>query len=292
MDPDEAGRQLISYIIPYGAEVLVSNGDVIEKGAVIASWDPYNSLRLSEVSGKVSFQDIIEGTTYREESDEQTGYKEKVIIESRERNLTPAILVTVGKDDVREYPLPIRARLQIDEGDKVQAGQALAKIPRQSAKTRDITGGLPRVTELFEARQPSDPAVVSEIDGVVSFGGRKRGSQEVIVTSRDGDISKTYLVSLAKYLVVHENDFIRAGESLSDGQISPQDILSILGPKAVQEYLVNEVQEVYRLQGVTINDKHIEVIVRQMMQKVRVTDPGDTTLLEKNVPSIVLYWKS
>ena len=282
MDPEEKGRQLISYIIPYGAELLVTDGQTIEKGEVLASWDPYNSVRLSEVAGTVSFQDIIEGSTYREESDEQTGYKEKVITESRERNLTPAILVTTANGDVREYPLPIRARLQVDAGDKVQAGEILAKMPRQSAKTRDITGGLPRVTELFEARRPSDPAVVSEIDGVVSFGGRKRGSQEVIVTSRDGEISKTYLVSLSKYLIVHENDFVRAGEPLSDGQISPQDILSILGPKSVQEYLVNEVQEVYRLQGVTINDKHIEVIVRQMMQKVSITDPGDTNLLEKS----------
>ncbi|MDX1430020.1 MAG: DNA-directed RNA polymerase subunit beta', partial [Rhodothermales bacterium] len=175
---------------------------------------------------------------------------------------------------------PVRARIQVDEGDSVQAGQILIKIPRQTAKTRDITGGLPRVTELFEARTPSDPAVVSEIDGVVSFGGRKRGAQEVVVTSRDGSESRTYLVPLTKHRLVHEHDFVRAGEQLSDGQISPQDILSILGPKAVQEYLVNEVQEVYRLQGVTINDKHIEVIVRQMMQKVRIVDPGDTTLLE------------
>src|SRR5690606_5221108 len=177
-------------------------------------------------------------------------------------------------------PLPVRARIQVDAGDTIQAGQVLAKIPRQSAKTRDITGGLPRVTELFEARTPSDPAAVSEIDGVVTFGGRKRGSQEVIVTSRDGSESRSYLVSLSKHLLVHENDFVRAGEALSDGQVSPQDILSIKGPRAVQEYLVNEIQEVYRLQGVTINDKHIEVIVRQMMQKVRVTDPGDTSLLE------------
>ena len=282
-DPNEPGRILISYIIPYGAELLVTDGAEIEKGSVLASWDPYNSVRLSEISGTISFQDIIEGTTYREESDEQTGYKEKVITEMRERNLTPAILITTASGDVREYPMPIRARLQVDQGDVVQAGEVLAKIPRQSAKTRDITGGLPRITELFEARTPTDPAVVSEIDGVVSFGGRKRGSQEVIVTSRDGEITKTYLVSLSKYLVVHENDFVRAGESLSDGQVSPQDILSILGPKAVQEYLVNEVQEVYRLQGVTINDKHIEVIVRQMMQKVRISDPGDTNLLEQNV---------
>src|SRR5690606_34945191 len=280
MDTEEEGRQLISYVIPYGAEILVQDGVEVEKGAVLASWDPYNSVILSEVSGQATFQDIIEGTTYREESDEQTGYKEKVIIESRERSLTPAILVETEDGSTREYPLPVRARIQVDAGDTIQAGQVLAKIPRQSAKTRDITGGLPRVTELFEARTPSDPAVVSEIDGVVTFGGRKRGSQEVIVTSRDGSESRSYLVSLSKHLLVHENDFVRAGEALSDGQVSPQDILSIKGPRAVQEYLVNEIQEVYRLQGVTINDKHIEVIVRQMMQKVRVTDPGDTSLLE------------
>ena len=284
VDPESDRRQLISYIIPYGAEVLVGEGDVVEKGQVLASWDPYNSVILSEVSGTVGFQDIIDGTTYREESDEQTGYKEKVITESRERTLTPAVLIdtkdTSAVHSRREYPLPVRARIQVDESDMVQAGQVLAKIPRQSAKTRDITGGLPRVTELFEARIPSDPAVVSEIDGVVSFGGRKRGAQEVVITSRDGSEKRSYLVSLQKHLLVHENDFVRAGEPLSDGQISPQDILRIKGPRAVQEYLVNEIQEVYRLQGVTINDKHIEVIVRQMMQKVKVSDPGDTSLLE------------
>ncbi|RMH68763.1 MAG: DNA-directed RNA polymerase subunit beta', partial [Bacteroidetes bacterium] len=283
MDPEEEGRQLISYVIPYGAEVMVEDGQLVEKGQVLASWDPYNSVILSEVSGEVAFQDIIEGTTYREESDEQTGYKEKVIIESRERNLTPAILVGGGDKPAREYTLPVRARLQVDEGDQVQAGQVLAKIPRQSAKTRDITGGLPRVTELFEARTPSDPAVVSEIEGVVTFGGRKRGAQEVIVTSRDGVISKTYLVPLSKHLFVHENDYVRAGEPLSDGQVAPHDILRILGPRRVQEYLVNEIQEVYRLQGVAINDKHIEVIVRQMMQKVNITDPGDTPFLEQDL---------
>ena len=289
MDPEEEGRQLIAYVIPYGAEVLVEDGQTVDKNGVLASWDPYNSVILSEVGGDVRFQDIIEGTTFREESDEQTGYKEKVIVESRERNLTPALIiqgnVTAADPEAksarsREYTLPVRARIQVDEGDTVQAGQILVKIPRQSAKTRDITGGLPRVTELFEARTPSDPAAVSEIDGAVSFGGRKRGSQEIIVTSRDGALSKTYLVPLQKHLLVHENDFVRAGEALSDGQTSPQDILKILGPRAVQEYLVNEIQEVYRLQGVGINDKHIEVIVRQMMQKVRVADPGDTTLLE------------
>ncbi|MEL7363437.1 MAG: DNA-directed RNA polymerase subunit beta', partial [Bacteroidota bacterium] len=276
------GRQLIAYTVPYGAELLVTEGQVIEKGDVLASWDPYNSVIISEVTGTIGFQDIIEGTTYREESDEQTGFREKVVVETRERTLTPAVLVKT-KEDTKEYPMPVRARLQVDAGDEVQAGTVVAKIPRQSAKTRDITGGLPRVIELFEARSPTEAAVVSEIDGVVSFGGRKRGSQEVIVTSRDGSTEKTYLVKLSKHLLVHENDYVKAGEALSDGQISPDDILAILGPTAVQEYLVNEVQEVYRLQGVGINDKHIEVIVRQMMQKVRITDPGDTTFLESNL---------
>mgnify|MGYP005635254501 FL=1 len=282
MDPDDGNRQLIAHLIPYGAEVLVSEGDMVEKGGVLAAWDPYNSVIMSEFTGTVALQNIIEGVTYREESDEQTGYKEKVIIDTRERSMPPAILVK-GKDGTeREYPLPVRARIQVDAKDSVQAGRILVKIPRQSAKTRDITGGLPRVTELFEARTPTDPAKVSEIDGVVSFGGRKRGSQEVIVTSRDGTESKTYLVSMTKHMLVHENDFVHAGDPLSDGQVAPHDILAILGPRAVQEYLVNEIQEVYRLQGVTINDKHIECIVRQMMQKVKVIDAGDTTLLEDN----------
>jgi len=282
---DGEGRQLIAYTVPYGAEVIVKKGRKVKKGDVIASWDPYNSVIVSEVSGTVRFQDIIEGTTYREESDDQTGFREKVVTETRDRNLTPALLIETGgkKKTTKEYTMPVRARLQVATGDTVEAGQVLAKLPRQSAKTRDITGGLPRVIELFEARQPSDLAVVSEIDGVVTFGGRKRGSQEIIVTSRDGETQRTYLVSLSKHLLVHENDFIRAGEALSDGQISPQDILSIQGPTAVQEYLVNEVQEVYRLQGVTINDKHIETIVRQMMQKVRVADPGDTDFLEASL---------
>ncbi|MEM8557357.1 MAG: DNA-directed RNA polymerase subunit beta', partial [Bacteroidota bacterium] len=278
----EDGRQRIAYTVPYGADLMVTEGQVIEKGDVLASWDPYNSVIISEVTGKIAFQDIIEGTTYREESDEQTGFREKVVVETRERSLTPAVLVKTS-GDTKEYPMPVRARLQVDGGDDVQAGQVIAKIPRQSAKTRDITGGLPRVIELFEARSPTEAAVVSEIDGVVSFGGRKRGSQEVIVTSRDGSTEKTYLVKLSKHLLVHENDYVKAGEALSDGQISPDDILAILGPTAVQEYLVNEVQEVYRLQGVGINDKHIEVIVRQMMQKVRITDPGDTTFLESDL---------
>ncbi len=279
---DEEGRRLISYPVPYGADLSITEGQTVQKGDILATWDPYNSVIISEVSGKVDYQDIMDGTTYREEADEQTGYREKVIIETRERSLTPALLVhgKGKKAEAREYTMPVRARIQVQEGDVVQAGQVLAKMPRQSAKTRDITGGLPRVIELFEARQPAEPAVVSEIDGEVSFGTRKRGAQEVIIRSRDGIEEKSYLVSLSKYLLVYVNDFVRAGEPLSDGQISPQDILRIKGPFAVQSYLVNEIQEVYRLQGVTINDKHIEVIVRQMMQKVRVTDPGDTQFLE------------
>ena len=279
---DGNGTQLIAYTVPYGASVAVAEGQTIEKGEMVASWDPYNSVIVAETGGTIRFQDVIDGTTYREESDEQTGFREKVITETREKNLTPALVIE-GGEGRREYTMPVRARLQVDAGDKIEPGTILAKLPRQSAKTRDITGGLPRVIELFEARQPSDPAVVTEIDGVISFGGRKRGSQEVIVTSRDGETERTYLVSLSKHLLVHENDFVRAGEALSDGQISPQDILSILGPTAVQEYLVNEVQEVYRLQGVTINDKHIETVVRQMMQKVRISDPGDTLFLESSL---------
>jgi len=289
LDVEQGGRQLISYLIPYGADVVVKDGATVEKGEILASWDPYNSVILSEGGGKIRFQDIIDGTTFREESDEQTGFREKVVIDSRERTLTPAIVIESPDGKKREYPLPVRARIQVTSGQEVPSGTVLVKMPRQAAKTRDITGGLPRVTELFEARTPADSAVVSEIDGVVAFGGRKRGSQEVIVTSRDGTQSMTYLVSMTKHMLVHENDFVRAGEALSDGQISPQDILRILGPRAVQIYLVNEIQEVYRLQGVTINDRHIECIVRQMMQKVSVVDPGDTTLLEdRNVDRFIL----
>ncbi|MEM6336410.1 MAG: DNA-directed RNA polymerase subunit beta', partial [Bacteroidota bacterium] len=280
---DSEGRQLISYAVPYGAELMITEGGTVEKGDVLATWDPYNSVIISEVTGTVQYQDLVDGSTYREEADEQTGYREKVIIETRDRNVTPALLIETGADKPREYTLPVRARIQVENGSNVAAGQILAKMPRQSAKTRDITGGLPRVIELFEARLPSDPAVVSEIDGEVFFGGRKRGAQEIIIRSRDGIDERTYLVPLSKYLLVYENDFVRAGEPLSDGQISPPDILSIKGAFAVQSYLVNEIQEVYRLQGVTINDKHIEVIVRQMMQKVRITDPGDTEFLEDSL---------
>jgi DNA-directed RNA polymerase subunit beta' len=283
MDTDEDRRELTSYVVPYGAELTVEGEQEVEQGDVLASWDPYNSLILTEASGTVRFEDVIEGTTYREETDEQTGHKEKVIVESRERTLTPTIVVETEDGDERDYNMPVDARIQVDEGDEVQAGQTLAKMPRQAAQTSDITGGLPRVEELFEARTPDEPAEVSEIDGIVSFGDRKRGSQEVIVTSRDGDMQKSYMVSLSKHMLVHEGDYVEAGDRLSDGQIAPHDILSIKGPRAVQEHLLNEVQEVYRLQGVDIDDKHFEVVIRQMMKRVKITSPGDTNFLEEDM---------
>jgi len=280
MDSDGDRRELTSYVVPYGAELMVEEDQEVEEGDVLASWDPYNSLILTEVDGTVRFEDIIEDTTYREETDEQTGHKEKVIVESRERTLTPTIVIEREDGDERDYNMPVDARIQVDEGDEVQAGQTLAKLPRQAAQTSDITGGLPRVEELFEARTPDEPAAVSEIDGIVSFGDQKRGSQEVIVTSRDGDMEKSYMVSLSKHMLVHEGDYVEAGDRLSDGQIAPHDILSIKGPRAVQEHLLNEIQEVYRLQGVDIDDKHFEVVIRQMMKRVEITEPGDTDFLE------------
>jgi len=280
---DENGRQLMSSLIPYGSELLVDDGQMVEKGQILAQWDAFNSLIIAETNGVVAYQDLIEGATYKVESDEQTGNSDLIVTEGRERNLTPAVIVTAEDGKIREYAMPVRARIQVREGEFVQSGQVLAKIFRQTARTGDITGGLPRVTELVEARQPTDAAVVSEIDGEVTFGQRKRGAQEVIVTSRDGSTSRTYLVPLSKHLLVFENDYVHAGDPLSDGQVSPQDILRIKGSFAVQSYLVNEIQEVYRLQGVTISDKHIEVIVRQMMQKVTIGDPGDTDFLDEDL---------
>jgi DNA-directed RNA polymerase subunit beta' len=223
---------------------------------------------------------MIENVTFTEETDSQTGHKEKVITDSKDKTLVPTLIVKGENDRMREMTLPVGAHVIVDDNDPVAAGQTMAKIPRAAGKSKDITAGLPRVTELFEARPPSDPAVVSEIDGIVKMGNRKRGSQEVIVTTKDGTETKTYLVPLSKHILVQENDFVQVGQPLSDGSIMPQDILNILGPYAVQSYLVNEIQEVYRLQGVKINDKHIETIVRTMMQKVEITDPGDTMYLE------------
>jgi len=250
---------------------------------LICSWDPYNALIIAEIPGTVKFENLIDGVTYKEESDEQTGFTEKVITESRDKKLIPEIkLVNSKKEVIKTYNLPVGAHIVVKENDQIDSGRTLVKIPRTSGKSGDITGGLPRVTELFEARNPSNPAVVSEIDGIVSFGKIKRGNREVIVESRTGEVKK-YLINLSKHILVQENDFVRAGVPLSDGAITPADILAIKGPTQVQEYLVNEVQEVYRLQGVKINDKHFEVIVRQMMRKVIIEDPGDTRFLEKQI---------
>jgi DNA-directed RNA polymerase subunit beta' len=270
-------RVLIGNHVPYGAILRVKDGDKVVKGDELCYWDPYNAVILSELDGTASFDAIIEGVTYKEESDEQTGHREKVIIDTKDKTKNPAIVVE-GKDGEKAYNIPVGAHLSVENGAKIKAGQVIAKIPRKTGKSRDITGGLPRVTELFEARNPSNPAVVSEIDGVVTYGGIKRGNREIFIESKDG-VQKRYMVPLSKHILVQDNDFVRAGDPLSDGAITPADILKIQGPTAVQEYLVNEIQEVYRLQGVKINDKHIEVIVRQMMQKVVIEDAGDTSFL-------------
>ena len=273
----EKGRVLITNNVPYGAFLQVKEGQKVEKGDQLCYWDPYNAVILSEFDGEIEFDAIIEGITFKEESDEQTGHREKVITDTRDKTKNPAIIVK-GKTDTKGYNIPVGAHLAVEVAEKIKAGQVLAKIPRTMGKSRDITGGLPRVTELFEARNPSNPAVVSEIDGVVTYGGIKRGNREIFIESRDG-VQKRYLVPLSKHILVQDNDFVKAGQPLSDGAITPSDILSIKGPTAVQEYLVNEIQEVYRLQGVKINDKHIECIVSQMMQKVEIIDSGDTTFL-------------
>jgi DNA-directed RNA polymerase subunit beta' len=278
---EKTGIAVMTANVPYGSELMVKNNIKIKKGDVICKWDPYNALIISEVAGKVVFDGIVEGLTYREEVDEQTGFTEKVITESRDKKRSPAIHIIdpKTKEVLREYSLPVNAHISVEEGDKLEAGDTLVKIPRLAGKTGDITGGLPRVTELFEARNPSNPAVVAEIDGTASFGNIKRGNREVIITSKLGEVRK-YLVSLSKHILVQQNDFIRAGQPLSDGAITPNDILNIEGPTKVQEYIVNEIQEVYRLQGVKINDKHFEVIVRQMMLKAEIMESGDTRFLE------------
>ncbi|MEQ8908443.1 MAG: DNA-directed RNA polymerase subunit beta' [Vicingaceae bacterium] len=274
---------LTTNVIPYGSILEQKDGSKVKKGDQICHWDPYNALIIAEISGTVAFENLIDGVTYKDESDEQTGFTEKVITETRDKKMIPEIkLLNSKKEVVKTYNLPVGAHIVVQEGDKIEAGKTLVKIPRVSGKSGDITGGLPRVTELFEARNPSNPAVVSEIDGIVSFGKIKRGNREVIVESRTGEVKK-YLINLSKHILVQENDFVRAGTPLSDGATTPADILAIKGPTQVQEYLVNEVQEVYRLQGVKINDKHFEVIVRQMMRKVIIEDPGDTRFLEKQI---------
>lgn len=271
-------RLLINNNVPYGSTLNVKDGQKVTKGQPICTWDPFNNVIVSEIDGVVKFENIIEGVTYRDEADEQTGHREKVIIETKDKARIPSMIIE-GKKESKSYNLPAGSHITMEEGEEVKAGQVVVKIPRVLGKLRDITGGLPRVTELFEARNPGNPAVVSEIDGVVSFGNIKRGNREIIVEARDGVIKK-YLVPLTKQILAQDGDFVKAGTALSDGQIAPADILSIKGPFAVQEYVVNEIQEVYRLQGVKINDKHIEVIVRQMMRKVTIEDAGDTKFLE------------
>ncbi|MBS1762444.1 MAG: DNA-directed RNA polymerase subunit beta' [Bacteroidetes bacterium] len=273
----KSDRLLNSIHVPYGAILKVKDGQSVQKNDVICTWDPFNNVIIAEGNGTIKMESVIEGVTYRDEADEQTGHREKVVIETRDKTKIPTIVVE-GKEK-KSYNLPVGSHIVVDEGEEVKSGQVLVKIPRILSKLKDITGGLPRVTELFEARNPSSPAIVCEIDGVVSFGAIKRGNREIIVEAKDGVIRK-YLVPLSRQILVQDGDFVKAGAPLSDGQISPSDILSIKGPYAVQEYVVNEIQEVYRLQGVKINDKHIEVIVRQMMRKVTIEDAGDTKFLE------------
>ena len=277
------GIVLSTHNVPYGSTLYVSDGDLVEKGKLIAKWDPFNAVIITEATGKIEFEGVIENVTYKVESDEATGLREIIIIESKDKTKVPtAHILTEDGDLIRTYNLPVGGHVIIENGQKVKAGEVIVKIPRAVGKAGDIMGGLPRVTELFEARNPSNPAVVSEIDGEVTMGKIKRGNREIIVTSKTGEVKK-YLVALSKQILVQENDYVRAGTPLSDGATTPADILAIKGPTAVQEYIVNEVQDVYRLQGVKINDKHFEIIVRQMMRKVQIDEPGDTRFLEQQV---------
>ena len=282
LDPNTR-MMLTNANIVYGSKLYFSSGDTVKKGDLICDWDPFNAVIVSEAGGKVNYVNLIENVTYRVDSDEQTGLREKIIIESKDKTKAPeAQIVDEAGEVIKTYALPVGAHLMVDEGTALKPGDIFVKIPRASGNAGDITGGLPRVTELFEARNPSNPAIVAEIDGEVNLGKVKRGNREITVTSRLGEVKK-YLVPLSKQILVQENDYVRAGTPLSDGAITPADILNIMGPTAVQEYIVNEVQDVYRMQGVKINDKHFEVIVRQMMRKVNIIDPGDTIFLEQQI---------
>jgi len=277
---EKTGISVMTGNVPYGSNLVVKKGQKVTKGSTLCSWDPYNAVIISEFAGVVGYQDIVQGLSYKVEIDEQTGFQDKVISDARTKKLVPMIQILTKKgQEIKHYTLPVGAHLMVNEGEEIKSGKILVKIPRRGAKSGDITGGLPRVTELFEARNPSNPSVVAEIDGTVSYGKIKRGNREIVIESRTGE-QRRYLINLSKQILVQENDFVRAGSPLSDGAISPADILAIQGPTAVQEYLVNEIQEVYRLQGVKINDKHFEVIVRQMMRKVVIVDGGDTHFLE------------
>ena len=277
------GIVLSTHNLPYGSKLYASDGEVVEEGKLIAKWDPFNAVIVTENSGNIQFENVIENVTYKVESDESTGLREIIIIESKDKSKVPsAHIVDENGNTIRTYNFPVGGHVTVENGQEINAGDVIVKIPRAVGKAGDITGGLPRVTELFEARNPSNPAVVSEIDGEVTLGKVKRGNREIIVTSKLGEVKK-YLVALSKQILVQENDYVRAGTPLSDGAITPADILAIKGPTAVQEYIVNEVQDVYRLQGVKINDKHFEIIVRQMMRKVEIDEPGDTRFLEQQV---------
>ena len=280
---DENNRQLKKYDVPYGAELTVDDEQKVNKNEPIYHHDPYNALIIADIPGKVGFVDLVDGSTLKQVTDEQTGHVQKVVIDSKDKTLTPSIVIVAENGDKKSFNLPTRSYLAVEEGESIAAGTVLAKISKQTTKTRDITGGLPRVTELFEARSPQDPAIVSDIEGIVKFGGRKKGSREISVVAQDGSDEKKYAVPLGKHILVQEDDDIPAGEKITDGPMNPHDILRIKGTSSVQEYLVNEIQDVYRLQGVKINDKHIEVIVRQMLQKVRVVSPGDTKFLEEDL---------
>ena len=282
VDP-HTGMMLTNANIPYGAKLYFNSGDSIKKGDVICEWDPFNALLINEEHGHIRYVNLIEGTTYRVDVDEQSGLEDRVIIESRDRTKNPeASIVNAAGEIIKTYSLPVGAHLMLEDGAEVKPGDTIIKIPRATGNAGDITGGLPRVTELFEARNPSNPAIVAEIDGEVHFGKIKRGNREISIVSKLGE-EKKYLIPLSKQMLVQENDYVRAGTALSDGAITPADILNIKGPTAVQEYIVNEVQDVYRMQGVKINDKHFEVIVRQMMRKVNILDPGDTNFLEQQI---------
>ncbi len=280
---DDNNRQLKKYDVPYGAELVVSDEQQIKKRQPLYNHDPYNSVILADISGRVKFVDLVDGVTLQQVTDDQTGHVQKVVIESKDKNLTPSILIENVNGDRKSFNLPVRSYLSVDEGEQIEAGIILAKISKQTTKSRDITGGLPRVTELFEARSPHEPAVVAEIEGNVKFGARKKGSREIMVLAQDGSDEKKYNVPLQRHILVQEGDEIPAGEKITDGPINPHDILAIKGTSAVQEYLVNEIQDVYRLQGVKINDKHIEVIVKQMLQKIKIVSPGDTRFLEEDI---------
>ncbi len=280
----KTGIVLLAQPLPYGSTLYNKEGDTVKKGDIVAKWDPFNAVIVTETPGKVQFENVVEGVTYRVETDEISGQRELIVTESKDRTIVPsAHILDENGELIRTYNFPINGHIVINDGQAVKAGDVLVKIPRAlGGGGGDITGGLPRVTELFEARNPSNPAIVAEIDGEVTMGKLKRGNREIIITSKVGDVRK-YLVPLSKQVLVQENDYVRAGTPLSDGAITPADILAIKGPTAVQEYIVNEIQDVYRLQGVKINDKHFEVIVRQMMRKVQIDEPGDTRFLEQQV---------